>query len=150
MPNNVLYYSYILDLCEVAGDYTQKRALLYDIQHGDPTSPKSIIILAKYWDGDVNKLAAKYKELRNAASGAWVSVKELLEAEGRYVKEDAEVFGQQLCKVEEVCDFRKMVRTWARAELKREAAGKGSTFYDMRGFLDRYEALILKRRQKSS
>ena len=149
MPNNVLYYNYLLKLCKVTGDFVQKRALLNDIRYGDPTSPQSIIILAKYWDGDVNKLAAKYKDVRIETSGAWDSIKELLSNCGRYDEEDAKVFGQQLCKTEDVCDFRKMVRTWAKAELNKAAKGKETTFYDMGELLDRYEALILKRRQAS-
>ena len=101
MPNNVLYYNYLLKLCKITGDFVQKRALLNDIRYGDPTSPQSIIILEKYWDGDVNKLAAKYKDVRIETSGAWDSIKELLSNCGRYDEEDAKVFGQQLCKTED-------------------------------------------------
>lgn len=149
MPNNVLYYDYLIKLCNATGDFVNKRALYNDIMHGDPTSPESIKTLAKYYDGDKNILATVYKRVRNEAGSAWNSVKELLQCCDHWVPEDADVFGKQLAKVDDDCDFRAKVRDWARAELKREKKQMGSsTFYDMRALLDRYQKLVLKRQGK--
>ena len=150
MPNDVLYYKYILDLCDVTGDYVRERALLNDIKKGELASAGTILAIADSYKGEVSALANKFKKDENAVSGAWNSLKELLQDCGQYSDEDAKVFGQQLCKTEEVCDFRKMVRTWARREQAKAKAGKEVTFYSFRGFLDRYEALILKRTERKN
>lgn len=148
MPNNVLYYKYILDLCKVTGDYVRERALLNDIKKGDQASAGTIIAIANSYKGEVGALAHKFKRDETAVSGAWSSLKELLQNCDQYDEADARVFGQQLCKTEDICDFRKMVRTWARKEMAKAKAGKESTFYSFRGFLDRYEALLLKRSER--
>ena len=148
MPNEVLYYKYILDLCCVTGNYVRERALLNDIRRGERASAGTILAIANSYKGEINALANKFKKDENAVIGAWNSLKELLQDCGQYSEDDAKVFGQQLCKTEDICDFRKMVRTWARREYAKARAGKEPTFYSFRGFLDRYEALLLKRTER--
>lgn len=149
MPNNnVLYYTRLVDLCNIAGEWVSKKRLLDDIREGDPTSPESIKVLAKYYDGDVNVLAEANKKVATKANNLWFSLAELLKAEGRWDDSDSKVFLSQLKKPVDFCDFRAKVRDWSRAELKREQNGKESTFYDYREMLDRYQKLVLKREQK--
>ena len=145
MPDNVLYYDRLLRLCNAAGDYVNKKALYDDIMYGEPTSPESIKTLAKYYDGDKNNLAICYKRVKAEANNAWVAVRELLQANECYVSYDAGVFFNLLVKTDDDCDFRAKVRDWARAELRKEQKGKGSTFYNFRDLLDRYQKLVLKR-----
>ena len=70
MPNNVLYYTNLVRLCLVTGDYVQKRELLNDLRNGDPTSPDSVITLAKYYKGDINDLARVYKRVYTETADA--------------------------------------------------------------------------------
>ena len=147
MPNEVLYYNYILDLCRVVGGYVQKRALLNDIRKGEYASPGTILAIAKAYNGNIQTLVKSFQKDEKAVGAAWKSVKELLEDNGCYNDDDAKVFSQQMCKPENVCDFRDTVRRWCNSEIDKAGAGKEVTFYDLRGFLDRYEALLADRRK---
>ncbi|MCQ2571292.1 MAG: hypothetical protein MJ154_03560 [Candidatus Saccharibacteria bacterium] len=148
MSNNVLYYDCLLNLCAAVGEYVCKRELYYDIKDGKPPSPASIKTLAKYYEGSVENLSLSYKRTSHRCNKEWLALKEFLENAGAYDKEDAKTFYQQLTRINESCDFRAKVRDWARAELAKERKGKESAFYNMRDMLDRYEKLVLKRRNK--
>jgi len=148
MPNLVLYYDYMITLCEAAGDYVRIHALYMDLKHADPISPDTIKTIAKYYDGDTEILARSHKKVTSKASSAWQSVKEILKNEGRCDDATAKTFGQQLAKTNEDCDFRKKVRDWSRAELRKIQNGKTPVFYDFGDLLARYEKLLLRRQQK--
>ena len=165
MPNNVLYYDDIIKLCDAAGDYVRTKSLLDDLANSAYTSPQSVMILAQYYEGDIEILKDRHKDNVLKANNAWVAIRVILTAESRWNKGDADVFFAKLTTAKEYCDFRPMVREWARAELRKEeklvksknvpetdgkkkATPKGATFQDIGELLDRYQKLILKRQEK--
>jgi len=164
MPNNVLYYNDVVTLCDAAGDYVRTKSLLNDLLNTGYTSPKSVKVLAEYYDGDIEILKDRHKDNMDKANNAWFAVRSELIAEGRWDKSDGELMLSKLQMATDYCDFRTKLRDWARSELKKEEklaasknesvadgkkkAPKGATFYDCREFLDRYQRLILKRQKE--
>ena len=150
MPNNVLYYTLMEKLTLEVGDYVGKKSLLLDLeQQGLYTSPDSVKVLSKYYDGDINVLRTSYKSVAGKCNKFYNSIRDILVAEGRFDKADSDKFVALLKKTGDVCDFREKVRDWARAEIRKEQKKPGSsTFYDLGDLIGRYDDLLRRRRNR--
>jgi hypothetical protein len=149
MSGVVLYYNALIKLCDDAAKFTGVHYLYLDLMGDMPPSPGSYCTLARYYGGDIDKLRTRYKKLRNACKNDFSQLCKTMEALGI---QDADVngalFKKSLVQPKETCDFRACVRKWARAELYRIEQEKEPRLYNYGNLLDRYEALLLKRRNR--
>ena len=147
----VLFYQDVKKLCDAAGDYTQFRALYYDLINGTQhASPESVKVLSKYFDGSFYKLEDHYKEVTANAIKKVLAVRGALASLGLYDKADEGNFINHLRRCQDDCDFRTMVRGWCNQAIHKAEKGKEVSIISYGEFLARYDALLLKRRKKNS
>ena len=148
MLNLVIYYKDVETLSLDVGDYVRIHALYDDIEHGTPTAPNSIMLLANNYDGDLEKLKHNHDRIAKKALLDWIPIREMLKANEVYDAADAAVFLNRLQIRNGDSDFRDFVRQWSRAELKKIADGKEAKFYGPTEFLKRYENLLITRKKR--
>lgn len=147
----VLFYRDVLKLCDAAGEYTQYRALYYDLINGTGrASPESQKVLVKYFDGDFYRLEDRYKEVTSNANNKVLAVRGTLFALGLYDKADEDIFINHLRRCKDDCDFRTMVRAWCNQAIRKAEKGKEIKIMSYGDFLARYDELLIKRQKKNS
>ena len=172
-PSVPAYYDALKRLAKKGGEISRELALLADLQSEVALSPDQVDWFNRYYDGSMRRLVASVTSKKKEMKRVWQELLDTADAIGieRIPGKDSPDyplyarFYRSLCELEENCDLRSKVHTWANADLEKIEAGRATIQPDpelvsspdwkpleilsVPQIMARYDALMAKRAARS-